>query len=165
MQRTQTRVPDGKKKNKLPLWNGTKIFINIRFKFGKVICFWKNLWREIIPKDRGRRDERFRETFNNSTLAEGNCILVCLRGLSGSSGSIKWRWNATLQLHWAPAEIVTVIDSEATSRRRDWEGRESVSVEEIRRKALDYTLSNKSTPGYLPHMWQQYSMHGWIVPT
>ena len=38
MQRTPTRVTDGKKeRNKLPLWNGAKIFINVRFKFGKVI--------------------------------------------------------------------------------------------------------------------------------
>ena len=139
MQRTQTRVPDGKKKrNKLPLWNGAKIFINIRFKFGKVICLWKNLWREIIPKDRGRRDERFRETFN-STLAEGNCILVCLRGLSGGSGSIKWRWNATLQLHWTPAEIVAVI-------KREWGNIAAKRQRRQRNKSYIYLLlNNRST--------------------
>ena len=85
----QTRVPDGKKKrNKLPLWNGAKIFINVRFQFGNVIHLRKNLRREIIPKDSGRSNERSRETFN-STLAEDNCILVCLRGLSGSWGLLR----------------------------------------------------------------------------
>ena len=51
MQRTQTRVPDGKKKrNKLPLWNGAKISINVRFTFGKMIYLWKTSERRSFQR-------------------------------------------------------------------------------------------------------------------